>query len=262
MNELQVFQNTAWGAIRTVKENGKVLFCAVDVARSLQYKDTTNAIKAHCRGVVKRHLTDSLGREQLTNFIPIGDLCRLAAKSQVEGADRFESWIFDDVIPKILETGSYDARPLSPAEQLLAQAQLLIDIERRQNAQQEQIEDLRSRTESASKKISDAVQVFRAPSFSPDTWQDEANARINELVEQNGLNHQRYRQYLYERLEQIAHVDLDSRQTRRRNRMKAEGKTATQQKAVSKLQLIAEDPKLRPIPDGILREEQAKYLCT
>ena len=55
MNELQIFNNPQFGEIRTLTENGKTLFCGKDVAAALGYKDTTNAMKQHCRGVVKRH---------------------------------------------------------------------------------------------------------------------------------------------------------------------------------------------------------------
>lgn len=88
MNELMVFDNPEFGEIRTIEEDGKVLFCGKDVAAALGYKDTTNAIKQHCHGVVKRHLTDNLGRDQITNFIPEGDIYRLAAKSELPGAER------------------------------------------------------------------------------------------------------------------------------------------------------------------------------
>lgn len=43
---------------------GKPYFVGADVAKALGYKDTVNALKQHCRGVVKHHLTDSLGRNQ------------------------------------------------------------------------------------------------------------------------------------------------------------------------------------------------------
>ena len=123
MNNLTIFESPEFGSIRTVEEDGKVLFCAKDVAAALGYKDTTNAIKQHCRGVVKRHLTDNLGRDQITNFIPEGDVYRLAAKSELPGAERFESWIFDEVIPSIRRSGGYIAgqKELSP-EELMARA--------------------------------------------------------------------------------------------------------------------------------------------
>lgn len=105
-NKVQVFQNEQFGQVRTIEENGKVLFCAKDVAISLGYKDPTNAIKQHCKGVVKRHLLTD-GGKQLANFIPEGDIYRLAAKSELPGADEFESWIFDEVLPTIHKHGAY-----------------------------------------------------------------------------------------------------------------------------------------------------------
>lgn len=107
MNELQVFKNEKFGTVRTITENGRTLFCAKDIANALGYKDTTNAIKQHCRGVVKRHLIDGLGRKQETNFIPEGDIYRLAAKSQIPGADEFERWIFDEVLVSVNHHGAY-----------------------------------------------------------------------------------------------------------------------------------------------------------
>ena len=53
MNELKIFEHPKFGRIRTIVEDGKTLFCGVDAANALGYKDTTNAIKRHCRGVAK-----------------------------------------------------------------------------------------------------------------------------------------------------------------------------------------------------------------
>lgn len=107
MNELMIFNNPEFGEIRTIEENGKVLFCGNDVAKALGYKRPNDAISAHCRGTVKRRITDSIGREQEMNFIPEGDIYRLAAKSELPGAERFESWIFDEVLPSIRKHGAY-----------------------------------------------------------------------------------------------------------------------------------------------------------
>lgn len=124
MNELMIFENPRFGEIRTLNEKGKTLFCAKDVAAALGYKDTTNAIKQHCRGVVKRHLTDKLGRQQETNFIPEGDIYRLAARSELPGAEQFESWIFDEVLPSIRRRGAYAMPQSGRDKQALAEAKL------------------------------------------------------------------------------------------------------------------------------------------
>lgn len=109
MNELQAFNNSEFGTIRMLEENGNPLFCGKDVADALGYSDTVSAIKQHCRGVVKRHLIDNLGRKQLTNFIPEGDLYRLIVNSKLPTAEKFERWVFDEVLPTIRKNGSYSA---------------------------------------------------------------------------------------------------------------------------------------------------------
>ena len=53
MNELQIFQNEECGEIRTSEEDGKVLFCASDVAKALGYARPNDAVTAHCRATVK-----------------------------------------------------------------------------------------------------------------------------------------------------------------------------------------------------------------
>ena len=123
MNELMIFNNPEFGEIRTIEEDGKVLFCGSDVAKALGYKNPTKAIADHCKGTVERRTNDSLGRQQNMKFIPEGDIYRLAAKSELPGAERFESWIFDEVLPSIRRNGGYIANQeeLSP-EELMAKA--------------------------------------------------------------------------------------------------------------------------------------------
>ena len=106
MNELQIFENERFGTVRTLEEDGKILFCAKDVAAALGYSNTKDAIIRHCKGVVKRDLPTAGGKQE-TNFIPEGDIYRLAAKSELPGAEEFESWIFDEVLPSIRKHGAY-----------------------------------------------------------------------------------------------------------------------------------------------------------
>ena len=104
--EIQIFKNEQFGQIRTIDENGKVLFCAKDVAEALGYSNTRDAINRHCKGVVKRDAPTSSGKQSMS-FIPEGDIYRLAASSELPGADAFESWIFDEVLPSIRKHGEY-----------------------------------------------------------------------------------------------------------------------------------------------------------
>lgn len=107
MNELMIFNNPEFGEIRTMEEDGGVLFCGNDVAKALGYKSPKDAISTHCRGAVKRRLTDSLGREQDTAFIPESDLYRLVFSSKLPAAEKFTDWVTKDVLPTIRKNGMY-----------------------------------------------------------------------------------------------------------------------------------------------------------
>ena len=107
--KLLLFNNEEFGNVRTIQEDGKILFCAKDVASALQYKDTINAIKQHCRWVVKHHLPHPQAPDKLLemSFIPEGDVYRLIVGSKLPSAERFERWLFDTVVPSIRKHGAY-----------------------------------------------------------------------------------------------------------------------------------------------------------
>lgn len=108
-NNIEVFENPLFGMIRTLEIDGKPYFVASDVAKALGYKRPNDAISAHCRWAVKHRIPhpQSADKKIEVNIIPQGDVMRLAAKSELPGAEKFESWIFDDVIPTVLNHGIY-----------------------------------------------------------------------------------------------------------------------------------------------------------
>lgn len=122
MNDLITFTNPAFGEVRTLEEDGKVLFCASDVAKALGYARPNDAVSQHCRATVK-HSTPISGKMQDINFIPEGDVYRLIARSKLPTAERFERWVFDEVLPSIRKHGGYIAGQESmTGEELMAKA--------------------------------------------------------------------------------------------------------------------------------------------
>ena len=107
MNDLQIFTNEQFGNVRTLIENDTVLFCGTDVARSLGYSRPNDAISAQCRSTVKRRIATAQGNESDMLFIPEGDVYRLIARSNLPAAERFERWVFDEVLPAIRKHGGY-----------------------------------------------------------------------------------------------------------------------------------------------------------
>ena len=109
MNQMEIFKNPEFGSIRVIEENGKYLFCGTDVAAALGYSNPRDAIIRHCRYVVKRDAPhpQSPDRKISMTFIPEGDLYRLIVHSKLPSAERFEQWVFDDVLPTIRKHGAY-----------------------------------------------------------------------------------------------------------------------------------------------------------
>ena len=105
-NMVKTFVNEEFGSVRTIEENGKVLFCGSDVAKALGYRRPKDAINAHCKGAVKRRLLTNGGAQEM-KMISEGDVYRLISHSRLPSAEKFESWIFDDVLPTIRRTGGY-----------------------------------------------------------------------------------------------------------------------------------------------------------
>lgn len=105
-NMVKTFVNEEFGSVRTIEENGKILFCGSDVAKALGYRRPKDAITTHCKGAVKRRLLTNGGAQEM-KMISEGDVYRLISHSRLPSAGKFESWIFDDVLPTIRRTGGY-----------------------------------------------------------------------------------------------------------------------------------------------------------
>lgn len=109
MNDLKIFNNAEFGQIRTVESEDKIYFVASDIAKALGYENTSKVIADHCRWVTKRYIPHPQNPDKKieVNVIPEGDMYRLITHSKLESAERFESWVFDEVLPSLRETGSY-----------------------------------------------------------------------------------------------------------------------------------------------------------
>lgn len=153
-SSIQQFESEEFGELRIIEdENGNPMFCAKDVAVALGYKDPTNAVKRHCRGVAFQHpIVDSLGREQMARFITEGDMYRLVASSKLEAAVKFESWVFDEIIPSIRKHGMY-ATPQT-VDEMLSDPDTMIKTLQALKAERQKVRDL---TEDNAKLLPKAV---------------------------------------------------------------------------------------------------------
>lgn len=135
MNELKVFENSEFGAIRTLEENGTVLFRGSDVAKALGYSNPSKAVNDHCRCLTKRYVPHPQAADKHLEmiFIPEGDVYRLIIRSKLPAAEKFERWVFDEVLPSLRKHGLYAAEELLDNPDLMIQAMQALKAERAKN---------------------------------------------------------------------------------------------------------------------------------
>ena len=241
MNDLTVFQNPEFGEVRTLEEDGEVLFCGNDVARALGYKSPKDAISAHTKGAVKRRTFTEGGMQEMA-FIPESDLYRLVFRSKLPSADRFTDWVTEEVLPSIRKTGRYENKPMTVAENLAAQAQLLVEQEKR-------IARIEQRVETA-------LTAIARPSA--DTWVTDMAAAMESFCKAKGLTEPVGRGRLYAMLDREANCSTDARLRCLRDRRKKAGERRRDYMALTKLDAIAADQKLRVAFEGIVARENAR----
>ncbi|ARU06123.1 hypothetical protein CCO03_16885 [Comamonas serinivorans] len=109
--------------IRVLEIDGEPWFVGRDVADALGYADPTTAIRSHCRGVQKLHPLQTAGGRQEVRVLSEPDVLRLIVNSTLPTAERFERWVFEDVLPSIRKTGSYTASK-APLQKTLTRTQI------------------------------------------------------------------------------------------------------------------------------------------
>ena len=182
MNGIQIFNNDEFGEVRILKEDGNFYFVASDVAKKLGYVNSSKAVNDHCKGVTKRYTLTKGGNQEL-NFIPESDVYRLIVHSKLPAAERFEKWVFDEVLPSIRKTGSYN-KPMSELEilqcsinQLIEQERKIKALEAQQGEQVKRLDIIDSRLE-----VLNGVHI-------EGTGRDRLNAMVRAYVVKKGISY-------------------------------------------------------------------------
>ena len=142
MNEIKIFENPAFGKIRTAGTSEEPLFCLADICRVLGISNATDVKKRLKEdGVDLIEVIDSMGRTQRAHFINEQNLYRLIMRSDKPIAEPFQDWVCGDVLPSIRKTGKYGL-PQTFAEALRLAAEQQEKIERQQKALQESAHEI------------------------------------------------------------------------------------------------------------------------
>lgn len=126
--EMQVFENTEFGSVRTIVKDDEVYFVGKDVAEILGYSNTKDAIATHVddddKSILQRssfptienHLPKSVFP---ANFVPAdipnrgltiineSGLYSLILSSKLPKAKEFKRWVTSEVLPTIHKHGGY-----------------------------------------------------------------------------------------------------------------------------------------------------------
>jgi len=139
--------------VRTVTIKDDIWFVARDVAAVLGYARPEGAISNHCKHA-KSFVSLDLGETPFEGatynmlMIPERDVYRLIMKSTLPGAEKFEEWVVNEVLPSIRKHGHYNAAPVpmlpqTPMEMFLLAADAIKDL----NSRTLQIESQINQTE-------------------------------------------------------------------------------------------------------------------
>lgn len=189
MKEMQIFENTEFGRVRTVELDGEPWLVGRDVAQALGYKNPRDALSRHVdeedKGVVKH---DTLGGEQDLTVINESGLYSLALSSKLPGAKRFKRWVTGEVLPSIRRTGGYQL----PGDYLSALRALVAVEEEKQALQAENEQQRQAIAEFAPMK--QYIDTILSSPGTVTTTQiaadyDISAKRLNQILHQEGLQH-------------------------------------------------------------------------
>ena len=144
MNELQIFNNSEFGEIRTIEINGEPWFVASDICNALELSNTTSAVGRLDDDEKSKFNLGLSGGE--TNCVNEYGLYNLVLASRKENAKRFKRWITHEVIPTIRRTGGYRV-PQTPLEALQMTVEQIVEQEKRLNSFENRLDIIEAKSQ-------------------------------------------------------------------------------------------------------------------
>lgn len=164
MNDMKIFENSEFGAVRVVDVNGEPWFVAKDVLRALDYADDYNpsramqAIPGEWKGVHRMHTP---GGEQEMLIISEQGLYFFLGRSDKPKALPYQMWVAGDVVPTIRKHGGY----LTPAklEEALTDPDTIIRLATNLKAEREKRQALEAQAAADRPKVvfAESIEVAK-----------------------------------------------------------------------------------------------------
>lgn len=106
-NNIQVFENSEFGSVRVVEQNGEPWFVAVDVCAALGLGNSRMAVSKLDDDEKGVSSIDTLGGKQTLGVVNEPGLYALVLGSRKPGAKQFKRWITHEVVPAVRKHGAY-----------------------------------------------------------------------------------------------------------------------------------------------------------
>ncbi len=190
------YDSPDFGTLRTIDRDGDTLFCAKDAAKALGYRNASKAVGDHCKGITFRYPLPTKGGTQDMTFIGEPDLLRLIVASKLPTAQRFERWVFEEVLPSIRRRGAY--LTADKVEQVLSDPDTIIRLATELKAERAEREALRAENERLAPKALFADAVASSDDLI-------IVRELAHILRQNGLDTGERR--LYQRLREDGYVE-------------------------------------------------------
>lgn len=180
MNEIQIFKNDSFGAVRTVEVSGTPYFVGKDVAEILGYADPQKAMKMHIDDEDKltRQIVVS-GQNRNVTIINESGLYSLILSSKLPKAKEFKHWVTSEILPTIRKHGAYMTE--NTLEKALTSPDFLIQLATQLKEEQAQRKALEQRVEADRPKVlfAEAVETSQTSILVGD---------LAKLIKQNGAD--------------------------------------------------------------------------
>lgn len=244
-DSLRVFNNEEFGTIRTVMIDDEPWFVAADVCKALDIGNPSDAIRRLDADEVTLVSIEGASNGKPVNAVNEPGLYGMILGSRKPEAKAFKRWIKHDILPTLRKTGTYTARTMTPNEIIAAIAADNVEKERRLKS----LED----------GFHEAMEVLAEPPEAEE-WRKKIYQKVSRYCTRHDLDYTETWEKLYGQLEIRAGCNLATLQTRRRNRARIAGATASAVNAINRLDCIAADKRLREIFTGIVKEFSARRI--
>ena len=189
MNEIKIFENTEFGAVRTIEINGEPYLVGKDVADILGYQNGSRDINRHV-DEEDRHkvmLFDG-NQDKETIIINESGLYSLILSSKMPNAKKFKHWVTSDVLPSIRKHGAYMTE--KTLEQAITDPDFLIKLATELKNEQAKRKELETKVAEDKPKVlfADAVETAQTSILVGD---------LAKLIKQNGVDIGQKRLFAY-----------------------------------------------------------------